>query len=243
MDYNYNNQQGKTGKNGKKLALPNKASLYDEFILWSAMPPMEQRRLGIETQTAFCEFYHIGHNQTSVWKNRPDFQERRTKILALWAKDRTPAVIQGIFASAVKGNSDSQRIWLKYFEDWQEDKPQEIKIRVRMAPEDLRFVVDGMPDEYKQKFYGYITEIIDTAVALRNSRGLQDGNTNSLFAEDEIPDETDNDASDLSDSETCEVSARHPSSLCSDLETHLFQDNYQGSARWWQKRIARDGWI
>jgi hypothetical protein len=223
--------------------LPNKASVYNEFILWSAMPPMEQARLGIETQEAFCEYYKISRDTCWHWKQRPDFQSRRMAILKIWAKDRTPGVVQGIYRAAVKGNSDSQRIWLKYFEGWVEETKIDHTQKVEITTNDIRFIIEGMPEKEKEQCYGYLREILDISQSLREAGRLQDGTASYEADEAIIRDQADNDAQDIPDAEASQIPTRHPSSLCTDMERFVFQDNYKGSARWWQKRTARDSWI
>ena len=212
---------------------PEKVDIYTNFILWFAMPTPERMQLGIDNQTQFAKYYNISERSLTRWKDRPDFEDRVDKIQLMWGKEKTADVIQGIYRAAVKGNPMSQLLWLQYFKKFNPKQEIVHTIKFQMAPSDLRFVIEGMPQEYKQKFYGYITEIIDTAVALRNSGRLEDGNAPTVTAEDEILDEADNNAQDVPDAETRAISSRHPSSLRPDLEREVFQGDYKGAARWW----------
>ncbi len=174
-----------------------RANLYQEFVLWASMPDIEQQKLGIESQKAFSEYYGISEQSLVAWKKRPDFEDRRDKILNAWAMDKTANVAFGIYRSAVKGNPGSQRLWLEYFKKFNPKQEIEHTIKVVMAPNDLRFIVQGMPESYKEKFYGYIREIIDTALSLRNAGQLQDGDAPSADVEATVLEQADHDAQEL----------------------------------------------
>ena len=62
-----------------EIRYPNKRSIYNEFILWTAMPHPEKVRLGIETQGQFSEQYKINEDTLTNWKKRPDFESRFNK--------------------------------------------------------------------------------------------------------------------------------------------------------------------
>jgi len=229
---NINSVSGVLALSQSEKDRPRKYSIYNEFILWSAMPEMERRNLGIETQTQFCEYYKIGINTPTKWKERPDFYDRVRKIMRLWAFDKTPTVIHGIYRSAVKGNSDSQRIWLQYFEGWTEKQTMEHVVKVQMSPNDIRFLIDGMPEEYKRKYYGYIREIIDTAVSLRNAGQLQDGYAEDPAIEGDVSGEADNDAPNVPDNPTSKVSTSYPRSIRTDMVWEVQSHHHQSPERW-----------
>lgn len=218
-----------TSANNPVIRKPN---TYLEFILWSAMPDPEKIRMGLEWQKDFAEYYHLEESTLSRWKQRPDFQDRVRKIIKMWAFDKTPNVVQSIYRSAIKGNSDSQRIWLQYFEGWSEKTQVEHVIKVQMAPGDLRFVIDGMPEEYKQKFYGYIREIIDTAVALRNAGKFQDGYAEDPALEGDILEQADQDAPDVPDQPAGEVPESDSISIRADMVWAIHPRHYQSPERW-----------
>lgn len=212
---------------------PYRANLYTEFILWTAMPEPEQRSLGLENQKQFAAYHKVAESTLSRWKERPDFEERVDKILKLWSVGKTPNVVMGMYRAAVKGNPMSQLLWLQYFKGFNPKQEIVHTVKVQMAPEDLRFLVDGMPDEYKQKFYGYIREIIDTGIALRNVGRLQDGNAPSPVDEAIVLDPADQDAPDLPDYAAGQISARNTPSIRADMERSFFSRHYKGAARWW----------
>jgi hypothetical protein len=210
-----------------------KPTQYQEFILWSALPTPEKIRLGLEWQKDFAAHYHLQERTLSVWKQRSDFKDRVRKIMKMWAFDRTPDVILGIYRSALKGNSDSQRIWLKYFEGWVEETKVDHTLKVEISSNDIRFLIEGMPEKEKLECYGYLRNILDISQSLHNSGRLADGTASYDIDEAVICEDSDNDAQDVPDTKTCAVSARHPSSLRPDLEREVFQGDYKGAARWW----------
>ena len=90
----------KNAKVDRNLLAPvKKESAYEQFILWSAMPPIERMKLGIQTQEEFAEKNFIAASTTTMWRKRPDFQKRVEDLRRHWAFDKTSDVIYGIFSS------------------------------------------------------------------------------------------------------------------------------------------------
>lgn len=176
---------------------PNKRSLYTEFILWTAMPHAEKVRLAIESQKDFAEQNNVHESTLWRWKHRSDFEKRVDAILKMWSTDKTPAVIHSIYKSAIKGNPLSQQLWLGYFKGYNPRKIEEPKEKVEISENDFRYIVSILPEPYKTKFNGYITEIITTANSLRNARSGEDDGWNSPRPEDTILIEPDTDAQDI----------------------------------------------
>lgn len=207
--------------------------MYTEFILWTAMPHPEKVKLGIETQQQFSEHYGLGINTPTRWKQRKDFEERVDKILKMWAIDKTPDVVHSIYRSAIKGNPMSQLLWLQYFKRFNPKTEVVNTHKVEISVNDIRFIIEGMPESYRPKFYGYIREIIDTGVTLRNSGELADGFPDEPELEDGVRGSADNDAQDLPERESDVLAASHPVSIRCDMEWPTQSRHYQGAARWW----------
>jgi len=224
-------QLANMGDYGKSVPQPQKVNLYTQFILWSAMPPMEQQRLGIESLQAFADFYGIHVNTTYNWKHRPDFQDRVRKILRMWAFDKTPGVVQGIYRSAIKGNSDSQRIWLQYFEGWSEKQTIENTVKVVVSVGDIRYLIEGLPEPLRSKHYANLRELLDDTIAARDSGAIKDGDWTEKPAL-LVSGETDNDAQDVPDPTPSKVSCRHSQSVWQDLVGEVPANHHQ-SAAWW----------
>ena len=165
---------------------PKRVDVYEEFVLWSAMPPSERFKLGIETQEQFVEFYKIGINTPAAWKRRPDYEARVTAIRKEWAFGKTSAVIEGIYRSALKGNPASQKLWLQYFHNFSEKQEVKHVAKTEVGVNDVRFLIDGLPEPHRTKFHGYLREIVDTTCALRHARQLDANKMNEHMPEDYV---------------------------------------------------------
>ena len=211
---------------------PYKASLYDEFILWFAAPSPYKQKIGLETQKQFADYYGTSERNLSRWKERYDFEPRVRELRRKWGFEKTGAVIEGIYRSAVKGNPLSQKLWLQVFEGFAEKTEVEHTKKVEIGVNDIRFIIEGMPEPTRTKFYGYIREIIDEAVALRNAGELADGLREDDGAEAAVPGKADHDAQDASEPKADVLAGRHSASVCRDMVGLLSSGNYQGPARW-----------
>jgi hypothetical protein len=157
--------------NNREIRDVKRIDVYEEFILWSAMPPTERIKLGIETQEQFSQFYKISINTPTAWKRRHGFEQRVTALRKEWAFSKTGAVIEGIYRSALKGNPHSQKLWLQYFHGFSE------KVEVKQTPQiiltanDIRFIIEGMPEPQKSICWDHLRSIMDEAIMLRQ-KGL-----------------------------------------------------------------------
>ena len=136
-----------------------KISVYYEFVLWSAMPPVERVRLGIENQEQFASYYGVETSTLSRWKQRPDYQPKVREILAMWAKGRTPDIVQGIYRAAIKGNSMSQLLWLQYIEGYH----PKAKVKVEQplfTANDVLSLIHMLPEPEKTKHLGYHKQLL-----------------------------------------------------------------------------------
>lgn len=153
---------------------PKRVDIYEEFVLWSSMPPSERFKLGIETQEQFVEFYKIGINTPTAWKRRPDFEARVTLLRREWAFSRTSAVIEGIYRAALKGNPFSQKLWLQYFHNFSE------KQIVAVAParvggvNDVLALIEALPENRREKHYAWLREFIYDA-SIAKQKAQEDG--------------------------------------------------------------------
>lgn len=221
-------------KKSEKL-YPNKRDIYREFVLWTAMPYKEKERLGLETQEAFIAYYKIGANTPTRWKQRPDFEGRVDAILKMWSTDKTPDVVHSIYRSAVKGNPMSQMLWLQYFKKFNPKKEDTDEKKVVLTPADIRHMIEILPDELKQKHYGYLRELGEDIVAYRNARGDTDDDWDSR-PEETVPDEADNDAQDISYEEQSDAVAKsYTPSVCADMVYEVPARDNQSTSRWWEK--------
>jgi len=156
---------------------PRRVDVYEEFVLWSAMPPSERSRCGIKTQEQFVKLYKIGINTPTAWKKRPEYEMRVTALRQEWAFSRTGEVIESIYRSALKGNPQSQKLWLQGFTEFSEKhevkKPEE---RASASVDDLLTLIEFLPEEKKKKYYDWITELLVEA-SIVQERARYQGDT------------------------------------------------------------------
>ncbi len=151
-----------------------KDNIYEEFILWSALPPSERAKSGIETQEQFADHYKIGVNTPTAWKKKYGFEDRVKLIRREWAASKTGGVIESIYNSAMNGNAQSQKMWLEHFEkDTRKDSENGQHIPV-IHPEDILFIIQSMPEPYRAKHVLFLQEFLNDAQKLRYSGHLED---------------------------------------------------------------------
>ena len=220
----------KRKRNHAQMA-PIKKNTYEEFILWSAMPSFEQKNFGIETQKAFAEYYKINMGTISRWKGTDDYIKRVTEIRKQWAFQRTSDVIAGVYRSCVKGNPHSQKLWFQYFMGMTDKVDVSVQQKIEISVNDIRHLIEILPEELKQKHYANLRELLDDASAARNAGSIEEGHWSERPA-DPVQPEADNDAQDVSEPAQDAMAARHPSSLRPDLVGPVLPRYYQGAERW-----------
>ncbi len=164
-------------------------TLFDEFVFWYALPRPEKIKLGIETQKDFAEHNHISEHTLSVWIDRTEFIQRVKSLWKKWGKGRTPNIIQAIYNSAVGGGKEApqaQRLWMQAIEDFSEKTKNTGTRKVEIGPRDIRAIIEALPEQHHEKFYGYIREIIEVANSERTA-GRFDGDKS---VDDDIEAET-----------------------------------------------------
>ncbi len=217
--------------------LPMNESTYSEFIIWFAMPRHERIKSGIETQKQFAEYHHLTENTLLNWKNLYDFRPRVRHLIASWAKDRTQDVVAAIYRTAIgtgKEAPQSQKLWLQYVEEWNEKMEVEHTKKVEVTPDDVRFLIDSIPDKALQtKFYGYLIEINATFTALRHGGQIQDRPRPENKPENPVPRNPDKHAQGVSRPTADAMAIGDQSCLRTNLERETLACDYQSTSRWW----------
>lgn len=160
---------------------PKRADIYEEFVLWSAMPPSERFKFGIETQEQFVEFYKIGINTPTAWKRRPEFEPRVTALRREWAFGRTGAVIEGIYRSALKGNPHSQKLWLQYFHNFSEKQEVTVTAQRMISIDDTLALIAALPKEKQEKHFAWIREFLHDASMAHQKAHAEGGEADALW--------------------------------------------------------------
>lgn len=220
--------------------LPIKGTLYDVFISWYSLPPESRGETGILTQKDFCKYYKlrgipVDESSLSHWKKRADFQPRVTALRKDWAFGKTGEVIEGILKSAKRGNPHSQELWLKYFLDFRDKQELEITNKVEFSVSDIRFLIQGLPEELKLKYYGFLRDLLTDASAARDAGDLKEGTIIDGLTID-VQGEADNTPPHVPDAKTHEVATRHSTCLCSDMAGRTIGTDafYHKGAPWWR---------
>ena len=212
-----------------------KAHIFEEFILWYSCPEFERAKTNIATQKDFAAHYNVAERTLSTWKDKPDFIQRVRYLRDKWAFDRTGTVIAAIYKSAVKGNPNSQKLWMQVFEGFSEK--QEVKHTVQadtITVNDIRFLIEQLPTELKEKHYANLRQLLDDAHAVRNAIGTEEGDWNKR-PEEALQGETDNDAQDVSGTETNAVSKGYTSGIRANMVRELSTCDHQSTAWRWKE--------
>lgn len=172
-------------------------NVYTEFVRWTALPEHERVNTGIKTQGDFAAKYQVSESTLSLWKRRSDFEPRVDELLHHWAIGKTPSVINGMYRSAVKGNPMSQALWLQYFKKFNpKASGEEEGAKVVLGVGDIRHLIEQLPEDLKQKHYGYLRELAEDFGRIRNSQPAERSDWAERPAEP-ISESTDGDAQSL----------------------------------------------
>lgn len=147
-----------------------KRDIYEEFVLWFAMPRHEKIRLGIETQGQFAAFHKVHPDTLTDWKALPDFNARINDVYEKWAMGKHPDVFQSIYLTALKGNPMSQLLWLQYFRGFNPKKVEDKTNKVELTIQDIRFLIEALPEPLKSKHHTNLRELIDDSSAVAQGR-------------------------------------------------------------------------
>lgn len=221
---------------------PVKESIYEEFVLWSAMPPTERSRFGCQTQDEFCKKFNVGINTPTRWKRQPDFHKKVTELRHRWAFDKTSDVIYGIYTAALKGNDRSQKLWMQVFCGFTEKTENTVKAEVSLTLDDIRSIINILPEPLKIKHYANLRELLDDATALRRS-GQIDESVWSTGHPLDLPGQTDNDAQNVPNKEADVLAVGDKKRIRQDLVGCAQTRDHQSAAWRWQEQADWDDWV
>lgn len=224
-----------------------KNAAYEEFILWSAMPAHEQKLFGIETQKEFAERYKCGERSLTRWRSLPEFQARVRDIREKWAFGRTSNVINAIYTAAIKGNPLSQSLWMQVFEGYNpkgNKDAKETEKKVEFSINDMRFLIEQLPEQLKQKHYGYLAELLDDVDAIKHARDveieIEERDSTDGRSEEGVCDYTYTDAQTVPDKETDAVSSGNKGGVRENLVWKIPTHHHQSAERWREEQATWD---
>lgn len=102
----------------KRERAPDNIEDYLAFIDWVSTPE-DLRKPATREEFAL----ERGFNHPRVlyyWQRRPDFWPAVQEKMRMWAKERTPEVLQALFKKIKRtGNSHEARLWLEWADGWE----------------------------------------------------------------------------------------------------------------------------
>lgn len=148
---------------------PYKKDVYARFIDWQAMTSDERKKKDIPFGKDFAKKYGIREATLSDWKKRPEFLELKREAQILKLGDETSDVLDGLKRRCVKyGMAYDVELFLLYVERWDRKHVLEILSEVKLGDNDIRTLVDGLPEDKQKKFYVTLTELIAEAKQVRS---------------------------------------------------------------------------
>lgn len=224
-------RKGSTHAREKKYA-----STYDEFVLWYALPHFEKKKYGLEDQKSFAAYHGVHENTVSLWRNEPGFLLRVKALRDQWGAARTSDVLASIYRSAISGGKEApqaQKLWYQVVEGWNEKTEVKNIKKVEIGVNDVRFLIDSLPEPYKTEHNANLRKLIEDAQRLRNSGEFKNREREEDRPADGISDATYSDASDVSRKGRHEVAKGHSFGVCPDMGWPVQPYHYQGpSWRW-----------
>ncbi|MDE2071187.1 MAG: hypothetical protein KGI70_00435 [Patescibacteria group bacterium] len=138
------------------------AEAYEQFVLWSALTPEERSWRGVQTREQFCKMYGVPSLRLlDAWAQRADFGQRVAALREDWIIFKTGDVLGEIYTSARGGNLRSQKLWLDYAQRIKEKRDAAGPKLDRLSPDDVRQVIDMLPEGLRNNNYMRLQAIRD----------------------------------------------------------------------------------
>ncbi len=148
---------------------PYKKDVYARFIDWQAQTSKEREKVGLPYAKDFAKKYGIREATLSEWKKRPEFHELKREAQILKLSDDTSDVLDGLKRRCIRyGMAYDVELFLLYVERWDRKHVLEILSEVKLGDNDIRTLIDGLPEEKQKRFYDTLTELIADAEQARS---------------------------------------------------------------------------
>lgn len=147
-----------------------KENEYELFCQWSALPFFARKKMGIPTQLQFAKKYGVNDQTLTAWKHRSDYWLKRNKHLKQWGQELTPQVMSALYKKCIREEWSHPKyieLWLKYIEGWDPNAKPEPKGEDYIKPDDIKTLIDILPEEKRNLFYRTLFDLIDEAKKIR----------------------------------------------------------------------------
>ena len=158
----------KTSRGGTRT--PYKNDVYGRFIEWIAMDTEERYNIKIKNLSAFAKKYGVKNGTLTLWQKRPEFLELKREAQILKLQLATSDVLTGLKKRCIRyGMAYDVELFLLYVENWDRKHVLEILGEIKLGDNDVRTLVNFLPEEKQKKFYDVLTELLAEAEYARTN--------------------------------------------------------------------------
>ena len=103
----------------------------------------------------------------------PDFKPKLQDIRSQWGFEKTSDILEAMYRSAINGNALAQKLWLKYFDDFDpkhKRKSESGSIQPVFHVNDIRFLIESLPKDLQEKYYTFLRDLIVDIQAMHEGR-------------------------------------------------------------------------
>lgn len=145
-----------------------KGNIFERFVEWIALPTADRQRIGIPTQKDFAKKYNVHQTTLTGWKRNDNFGSLKQEAQILRLQNDTADVLEGLKNRCVKyGMAYDVELFLLYVEKWDRKHVLEILGEIKLGDNDIRTLVDLLPEEKQKVFYDTLTNLIAEAESAR----------------------------------------------------------------------------
>ena len=149
---------------------PQKSEVYARFIKWFALDTKEREEKGIKNLSAFARKYKVTNATLTAWQKRSDFLDLKREEQVLKLQLATSDVLTGLKNRCIRyGMAYDVELFLLYVEKWDRKHVLEILTEVKLGDNDIRSLVDLLPENKQKVFYDTLTNLIAEA---ENARAI-----------------------------------------------------------------------